>query len=109
MLKRWSYCWSEVHLDVLWHHAALLTRNAGRQDPDGGPWPPEEPRPEEIAVLVEDKAERDVCRPLATIGSFCKRHKRQKTTTLFEAEKKHGGTKCCSDHVWNILCCVEFL
>lgn len=38
-----SYHWSEQHLHMLRHHAALLTFDTGRQDPDGGVTPPVEP------------------------------------------------------------------
>ena len=86
--NRRSYCWSELHLDVLWYHAALLTSDTGRQDPDGVPSLPVDPRPEEMVVLVEDEAERDVCRHLATIDIFC-RHDRQKTRALFEQRKMY--------------------
>lgn len=45
---------------MLQHHAAVLTPDTGRQDPDGGPLLIVDRRWKESVVLVENEAQRDV-------------------------------------------------
>lgn len=66
-----SYGGSEHNLHVLRSpRAGLLTHDAARQDPDGGPPSVVAPRPEETVVLVEDETQGDVRLCLPSAVSF---------------------------------------